>query len=259
MSIPTKNINFAYIGGSGTWGARFPEDLDLPGVRVISYLEPFATPAGLSGPAKLLEIAGEPVIRFAMHGWHRDDQGRVVPTWICSAQLAWVFKELGVQYALVEGSVGGVQSPDIPGEPMLPWSVATTTDFIQLWVPPETPPLPSSRNGYPRMREPFCSDLRRHLLTAAQQQSEFVAVYNHGVYGCTPIGSFNISSNRAEGDKYWVGDDSPGAMAVLYQQCPQPVGATIARAFISYIKAGPGQCQCNDFLITDNNFPVTGA
>src|SRR6266849_1187359 len=38
------------IGGSGTWGARFPEDLQRSEVKVLEYIDPIATPYGTSCP-----------------------------------------------------------------------------------------------------------------------------------------------------------------------------------------------------------------
>ena len=75
-TIPTAN--YALIGGSGTWGARFPEDLELPNVELTDYFESFDTPYGSTAPFKLLSIAGQPVWRTAMHGmWdHGGGPGR---------------------------------------------------------------------------------------------------------------------------------------------------------------------------------------
>jgi len=56
-TIPTASI--ASIGGSGTWGARFPEDVS--NVPVLEYVAPIETPFGTSCGFKLLEgVRGEP-------------------------------------------------------------------------------------------------------------------------------------------------------------------------------------------------------
>src|SRR5438105_3512504 len=174
------NVRIGSIGGSGTWGARFPEDLQCTDVRVLEYLEPVETPYGQSASFKLLEVGGERVLRTAMHGWHRDEAGSWIPTWTCALQVAWVFQEAGVEWALVDGSVGGIQSPDVPGAPLPPWSVVITDDFIQHWVPPTLGRIAVKGSGGLRMREPFCAGLRKRLVDAARRQAQF-AVFDHGI------------------------------------------------------------------------------
>src|SRR5260370_14975307 len=103
------------IGGSGTWGMRFPEDLQRREVSVLEYLSVIATPYGVSCPLKLLTVGGQRVLRVAMHGQHRDEHGQSVPTWTCALQVAWIFQQAGVEWVLVDGSVGGIQHPHQPG------------------------------------------------------------------------------------------------------------------------------------------------
>jgi purine nucleoside phosphorylase len=294
--VPAASIGS--IGGSGTWGARFPEDVAgaRQDVRVLEYVAPIETPFGISGPFKLLEVAGERVLRTAMHGWHRDEQGLPVPTWTCSLQVAWVYQQAGVRWALVDGSVGGIQRPDQPGEPLGPWSVVMTDDFIQYWLPPMVGSLRDSKQPYPRLREPFCAGLRRHLVAAARNQEKF-QVYDRGTYICTPtgryetpaeirmmagwgghivgqtlgheaplmrqvgihLGSLNIVSNYAEGNDGWVGDE-PGAMAQFYRECPFPVAAALLDAMSSVIANGIGDCMCEGYRLPGmGQFPVEGA
>jgi purine nucleoside phosphorylase len=292
--VPRASIGS--IGGSGTWGARFPEDFDRPEVRVLEYVAPQPTPYGVSCPLKLLEIGGQRVLRVAMHGWHRDERGEPVPTWECALQVAWLFQEAGVQWATVDGSVGGIQSPDRPGAPLPPWSVVITDDFIQHWVPPTTARLVVRERLFPRMREPFCGGLRQQLFEAAARQDRFT-VFDRGVYVCTPLGRFetsaeirmmagwgahvvgqtlgheaplmrqlgihfgslNIVSNFAEGNAGWVGED-PGAMAQFYRDCPLPVGNTLIDATLAAISNGIGNCDCAAFRLPGmGTFPVEGA
>jgi purine nucleoside phosphorylase len=286
-------VKIGSIGGSGTWGARFPEDLHRSEVKVLDYLDPVATPYGTSCPLKLLEVGGEPVLRVAMHGWHRDEQGQYLPTWTCALQVAWIYQQAGVEWALVDGSVGGIQQPGRAGAPLPPWSVVITDDFIQHWLPPTSARLGS---GAARMREPFCAGLRRHLVTAAQRQERFT-VSDGGVYVCTPIGRFetaaeirmmagwgahivgqtlgheaplmrqlgihlgslNIVSNFAEGNDTWIGE-APGAMEQFYRECPEPVGNALIDAMLRVIESGIGDCHCADFQLSGlGTFPVEGA
>ena len=281
------------IGGSGTWGARFPEDLGRAEVKVLDYLDPVATPFGTSCPLKLLDVGGQPVLRVAMHGWHRDEQGQSVPTWTCALQVAWIYQQAGIEWALVDGSVGGIQQPGNPGGPLPPWSVVITDDFIQHWLPPTSARL---GGGVARLREPFCAGLRRQLVTAASRQERFT-VYDGGVYVCTPtgrfetsaeirmmagwgahivgqtlgheaplmrqlgihLGSLNIVSNFAEGNDAWIGE-APGAMEQFYRDCPQPVGNALIDAMLSVIEGGIRDCHCADFQLSGlGTFPVEGA
>jgi 5'-methylthioadenosine phosphorylase len=294
MAVPSATIGS--IGGSGTWGARFPEDV-LPDVRVLEYVGPIATPFGMSSSFKLLEVAGERVLRCAMHGWHRDSEtGTLVPTWTCSLQVAWVFQQAGVRWALVDGSVGGIQSPLEPGAPLPPWSVVITDDFIQYWLPPTVGSLPDPRQPFPRLREPFCAGLRQQLVEAAARQERF-RVFEGGTYVCTPtgrfetpaeirmmagwgghvvgqtlgheaplmrqagihLGSLNIVSNYAEGNAEWIGAQ-PEAMAQFYNECPAPVAATLLDAMTSAIENGIGECRCDMYRLPGMSaFPVDGA
>jgi len=259
----------------------------------VEYLEPVSTPYGTSCPLKLLEVGGERVLRVAMHGWHRDEQGQSVPTWICALQVAWIYQQAGVEWVLVDGSVGGIQQPGGAGAPLPPWSVVITDDFIQHWLPPT-----SARfgGGAARLREPFCAGLRRQLVTAASRQARFTT-FDGGVYVCTPtgrfetaaeirmmagwgahivgqtlgheaplmrqlgihLGSLNIVSNFAEGNDAWIGE-APGAMEQFYRECPQPVGNALVDAMLSVIEGGIGECHCADFQLSGlGTFPVDGA
>jgi purine nucleoside phosphorylase len=296
LKVPAATIGS--IGGSGTWGARFPEDFlaRRPEVRLVEYVEPLATPFGTSCALKLLEVGGERVLRVAMHGWHRDEQGASVPTWTCALQVASVFQAAGVEWVLVDGSVGGIQQPGAPGQPLPPWSVVITDDFIQHWVPPVLGRLEIRNGGSLRMREPFCAGLRRHLFDAASRQARFT-VYDGGTYVCTQpgrfetaaeirmmagwgghvvgqtlgheaplmrqlgihLGSLNIVSNHAEGNTEWQGEQ-PGGMAEFYRACPDPVGNALIDAMLATITRGIGECHCADFALPGlGTFPVEGA
>jgi purine nucleoside phosphorylase len=294
VTVPEATLGS--IGGSGTWGARFPEDLERAEVRVLKYVEPIATPYGASCPLKLLDVGGQRVLRVAMHGWHRDEQGVSVPTWTCALQVAWIFQEAGIQSALVDGSVGGIQRPDAPGAALPPWSVVIPDDFIQYWQPPTPGRLTPRDAAFSRLGEPFCVGLRRHLFAAASRQERFT-VFDGGVYVCTPpgrfetpaeirmmagwgahivgqtlgheaplmrqlgihFGSLNIVSNHAEGSAEWVGE-TPGGMAEFYRACPHPVGNALVDAMLDTLTTGIGACRCAEFRLPGlGAFPVEGA
>ena len=291
VTVPTATVGS--IGGSGTWGARFPEDLGRPEVSVLELVEPIATPYGVSCPLKLLDVGGQRVLRVAMHGWHRDEHGESVPTWTCALQVAWLFQEAGVEWVLVDGSVGGIQRPDEPGAPLPPWSVVITDDFIQYWLPPTPGRLIHTTGfaGWASRSAPDCADTclrpltpgaphrvrRRGLCCTPPGRFEtpaeirMMAGWGASVVGQTlgheaPLmrqlgihfGSLNIVSNYAEGNAEWVGEE-PDAMADFYRACPYPVG-NARRCHARALESGLGDCRCAEFRMPGlRAFPVEGA
>ncbi|MCY4091035.1 MAG: hypothetical protein OXF62_09460 [Caldilineaceae bacterium] len=289
--------SYALIGGSGTWGARFPEDLDMPNVELTELLDGFETPYGRSAPFKLLRIAGQPVLRSAMHGmW--DGQGtRPRTPWVAAKQVAWVLEQAGVRWAMVEASVGGIQSPDEPGAPLPPWSITINTDYMMFFRPQDDQPFSGGRKRSSRLKDPFCPIMRAHLYEAAKKVPKFAGVYDSGIYVCTAWGRFEtvkeiqvyasmgahvvghtlahelpvfrragvrlasvgIVSNHAEGREEWVGD-SPDSMAEFYLTCPHYLGPVMANAMEALIRSGVAPPEEEDiYLYGLDQFPVEGA
>ena len=298
QSIPLAD--YALIGGSGTWGARFPEDLQLADVELVHvYKEGFETPYGRSAPFKLLNIGGKPVWRVAMHGMWRadapDQKTRPYSPWIAAKQTSWVMEQAGVKWALVEGSVGGIQSPTQAGAPLPPWSVVISTDFMLLWRPEDDNPFRTTRPGSARLNDPFCPILRAALVKAARAEPKFT-VYEHGVYITTPwlrfetvaeiramaqmgahvvghtlghemplwrrlgirVASLNIVSNHAEGYSGWSGE-SAASMSDFYTTCPHHVGPVIVNAIKEIIETGVEPPADPSRLMGLGQFPVPGA
>lgn len=291
---------YALIGGSGTWGMRFPEDLHRDDVRLLDIFEDgFDTPYGRSTYFKLIEIAGEPVLRVAMHGRNYRQQGVPLnPQWVCAHQVGWILNEAGVEYAMVESSVGGIQSPDEPGRPLPPWSVVVTDDTIMLWSTPAlNPPLgPKGRNS--RIGEPFCSYMQKILYKRAKEEPKFPEVYDHGIYITTPwgrfetsaevklfaklgvhvagqtlshetvvmrklgihLGSLSIVSNYAEGvTDQWSGENDED-MVRFYYDCAPYVANVMVNAMKDVIIQNPVGCNCHNFFIEGHGaFPIIGA
>ncbi len=297
MTNTIQPAQYALIGGSGTWGARFPEDLTLPDVELVDvYQTGFATPYGQSAPFKLLRIGGELVWRVAMHGLF-DWAGKLwADPWIAAKQVAWVLETAGVKWALVEGSVGGIQNPDRPGEPLPPWSVTITDDFQMYWRPEDAQPFVAANKRSSRLGEPFCAGLRQALLAVARQEPKFAGVYDHGVYVCSHWGRFetpaeikafaalgghtvghtlaheavlmrkigvhfaslNIVSNHAEGAA-WQGYPQ-SFMGAFYQECPHAVGPVMVNALKQVIAHGAGACRCEEYYMSGlGRLPVAGA
>src|SRR3989344_5116660 len=157
------NVKGMWIGGSGSWGVKtikFPE-ID-PRVGKVEALESLETPFGVTAVPNVLWISGEPILHFTMHGWKPDSR---FATWERSKQVAWAAKEFGVEWAVVEASVGGISRPD-NGELLPPWSVVVTSDFIADYTPPDFPVVVNPANPYPRLLDPLCGGLRRALFVA---------------------------------------------------------------------------------------------
>lgn len=291
------DASYALIGGSGTWGARFPEDLDMPNVELAEQLEGFETPYGRSAPFKLLQIAGQPVLRTAMHGMWDAPGARPRTPWVAAKQVAWVLEQAGVGWAMVEASVGGIQSPDDPGAPLPPWSVTINTDYMMFFRPQDDQPFSGGRKRSSRLKDPFCPIMSAHLYEAAKKEPKFAGVYSSGIYVCTAWGRFEtvkeiqvyasmgahvvghtlahelpvfrragvrlasvgIVSNHAEGREEWVGD-SPDSMAEFYLTCPHYLGPVMANAMQALIESGAAPPEEPDiYLYGLDQFPVEGA
>ncbi|UUZ69075.1 hypothetical protein LP416_04850 [Polaromonas sp. P2-4] len=116
-TIPS--VQFANICGSANWGLRFPEDVDLPGVKVLARDLTFDTPYGISGEWKLLELDGaitadgspRQVLSVFSHGWSADeiDHG-------ASRRVFWVLREAGVTKVLASSTVGSLNKGVLEGD-----------------------------------------------------------------------------------------------------------------------------------------------
>lgn len=186
------------IGGSGTWGIRFPEDLSNPNTRVIEMFEEgFETPWGQTIPFKLLEVNGGRILRVAFHGvrgWP-SQQG----IWRCALQVAHIVHEVQAPWAIVDASVGGIQKPNTNGELLPPWSIVVPDDFHWRDIPvqflEESAAITSTLlgcRGAARLGKPIHPDLRFALLEAAKQH--FENVYDGGSYVCTGPGPFETAA-----------------------------------------------------------------
>lgn len=203
----------------------------------------------------------------------------------CAKQVAWCFQEAGVEYVLLAASVGGIQNPDKPGEPLGPWSVGPTTDLIAPWTPPDEEMPFKEGDRYPRLAELSCAFLREKLIAAAGLQTQ-LKVFTHGTYVGTHsrletpaeisffrqigghvvgqtfqyeaplwrrlglhIGHFWVVSNHAEGGETWIGQGNwRQEWLEFYQQCAIPCGHVLLDAIKMIIAdESPQQCQCAEF------------
>ena len=103
MKSRVPKIKKAFIGGSSTYSIDFPEELNLPGVKVLDK-EAFTTPFGESPEFKVLEIGGDKVLTVRMHGWRAGTKRADA-----SRQVFWVLEQAGVDTILAEGGVGSIR------------------------------------------------------------------------------------------------------------------------------------------------------
>lgn len=99
--IPKTGL--AFIGGSSTFAINFPEDIKLPGIRVLEK-KVFPTPFGDSPEFKLFRVEDDIVLTVRMHGW-RPGVSRAD----ASRQVFWVLEQAGVKNILSEGGVGAIK------------------------------------------------------------------------------------------------------------------------------------------------------
>jgi len=155
-----KVIKYAWVAGSNSWGCKIPEGLSHPEAKVLFEL---GTINGV-GPWRLLEISGKPIIYVGMHGWFPEN-GERVEAWEAAPRVVGVLKELGVTYAMGDASVGGIQNPFSPGDPLPPGALVVPTGFRMEGVPSRPSYSPIQDNFF-RVGEPFCASLRCALISA---------------------------------------------------------------------------------------------
>ncbi len=130
---PIPKTGLAIITGSANWGLAFPEDVGMPGVRVLARDLAFETPYGVSENWKLLEfdasITAEGRTRQALcmysHGNPRDHIDHS-----CHRRSFWVLMESGVTHVVACSTVGAVNKAIQPGD------MVVNADIIELTQTP---------------------------------------------------------------------------------------------------------------------------
>lgn len=169
-------VRYCHIGGSGTWGCEFPEDVGAPGLTVLKTGMEFETPYGTTVPMKLYELDASvtadhqtrQVLYCPFHGWAHLSAFQDTP----SERLFWVLQQAGVEYILADGSGGGINALLEPGDLIAP------TDFIDF-----TKRISYLERFNPlvtRMRDIICPAL--HDLLVSEASKEFRRVFRSGVY-----------------------------------------------------------------------------
>ncbi len=183
-----REIRFAYISGSATRGTgkhplKFPEELisDAPGVRVVEDGVRYKTLWGTTVPMRILEIDGAEVIWCPVHNWQKGFTGVE-----SSLQLFHILNQYGVQYIVLDASVGGMA-------PLKPWDLVVPDDLVAF--NDNLSELALRSEGLPvfiRMAEPLCSHIRQILIQAVGEiaKASLGEISNEGVYVSKTMGRF---------------------------------------------------------------------
>ena len=88
---------YCHIGGSGTWGCEFPEDLNMEGITLLKRDMEFETPFGVTACMKLYEMDASitadqkprQVLYVPFHGWKGLSPYNDTP----SERIFWALRE----------------------------------------------------------------------------------------------------------------------------------------------------------------------
>ena len=167
---------YAHIGGSGTWGDDFPENVGIEGVKILDSDMEFETPFGTTVPMKLFEIPAEitadhkkhVVLDMPFHGWFGLSPYLDTP----SERVFWVLQRAGVKWILADGSGGGINPLLDPGDVIIPDDLIDQTKRVSY--------LSKFTDKIVRMRDIVCPDLAAILYNEALK--EYPRVFGRGTY-----------------------------------------------------------------------------
>src|SRR4051794_4893284 len=160
-------VSFAHIGGSGTWGFRYPDGtLDGHPYLSVRVVEPdirTETPYGPSPSFRLCRVTDSRsgAERDFLYVWmHGIDPARPAgqPSAVATERVFDVLHRCGVRQVVVDNSTGGI------AEELSPWDLVIVKDLIDLSgvVPRPVPP------SIARFGEPFCRDLSAGLAASVE-------------------------------------------------------------------------------------------
>lgn len=219
MKIPQIKIGF--IGGSGTLGINFPEDLNDKSIKVIADNLVFETPYGESPPMKIFGWGDQPeeqVLTCEMHGWRTN-----VSRKDASLQLFWVFKEAGVKKIIAEGGVGSLNYL------LDPRDLVIVDDYMDFSMRKDV------GFGTPQlliMRQAICPSIRGILIEEAKN-APLGRVFSRGVYVVTDGRHF----------------ESPAEVAMLRQCNGDVVGQSICPEV--YLAREIGACFAGIYTVVN--------
>lgn len=123
LATVIPKVELALITGSANWGLAFPEDLAMPGIRVVARDLCFDTPWGPSPHWKLLEFdgAGQALCMYS-HGNPRDEIDHS-----CHRRAFWVLQQAGVAQVVACSTMGAVNKAIRPGDLVIPADIIELT------------------------------------------------------------------------------------------------------------------------------------
>ncbi|HEX2034987.1 MAG TPA: hypothetical protein VHS99_12450 [Chloroflexota bacterium] len=236
-------VAFANVGGSGSWGYRFPEGVFAPDaplqVRRLEGPLVFETPYGDSPPFGLYELSDarrglrRPFLRVWMHGQQPgtvrgtpDDPYAGTPMRAAEKVFA-VLRRARTKWILIDASVGGINRA------LDPWDLVIAHDFFDDMK--RVPRMEDEVNL--SLRYPYCRHLRRVLFEAAGRQlgrytqlaqrvmgqPVYPKIVRRGVYVC-PDGPW-FESYAQIADYQHRGFDVVGKTLVPEVQLARAIGA----------------------------------
>ena len=223
---------YCHIGGSGTWGCEFPEDLNMEGITLLKRDMEFETPFGVTACMKLYEMDASitadhkprQVLYVPFHGWKGLSPYNDTP----SERIFWALREAGVKYILADGSGGGINPLLEPGDIICPQDFIDYTKRVS-YLGKFTP-------YSMRMREIICPDLHRILLEKAS--GVFRRVFRTG------YAALYVISNSAEG----INPNWERSIFDIYSECAPVVGKVMLEAMAA-INPETMNCHCGENII----------
>lgn len=166
---PLPRVRFAHVGGSGTWGFRYPDgSLEGHPYLAVAVVEPriqVATPFGPSPPFRLCRLtdrrtgAARDYLYVWMHGLDPGEPGDAPGASVRASERVFdVLSRAGVRQVVVDNSTGGI------AEDLAPWDLVAPEDVLDL---SGSVPRPVAA-GLIRFRDGLCPCLRERLAAAAE-------------------------------------------------------------------------------------------
>jgi 5'-methylthioadenosine phosphorylase len=245
MALEIPRVQYANVGGSGSWGYRFPEGAfgdDAPlAVRRLEGGLVFETPYGASPPFGLYELTDRRTgqtkrfLRVWMHGQDRREKPTLADPYAgtpmrSAEKTFWVLGQAGVTWILIDASVGGIN-------PLLDtWDLVIAHDFFDdmkrvPWL--ESQRMFSLRRPYsPYLRRLLFEACGRHLARYTELAQRIAGepvlpkIVKRGVYVC-PDGPWFESPAQIR-DYQQRGFDVVGKTVVPEVQLARAIGAQFA-------------------------------
>ncbi len=181
------------IGGTGLGESLFGE----PGGYEHEIDTPFGRP---SGPVRVVEWHGLEVAFIARHG----DGHELNPSQVPYRANIYALKSLGVTHVLASGAVGSLREQLKPRELVIPDQII---DKTYLRIPTF---FDEGLAVHIEFAEPFCPDLRKLLLSVANQVD--MPVHPKGTYVCMEGPAFSTVA-ESQMHRHW-GSDLVGMTAM---------------------------------------------